>query len=983
MSRARFSAIFLAVLLHAPLARAEVILQWFETPYAEIEARMPEVALAGYSALWLPPPTKGADGVADVGFALFDRFDLGDRDQRGTVRTRYGTLAELQSMVRTAHRYGIRVYFDTVMNHNSNPSRVEFQGGPATPPNMLEYPGMTPLDFHVWPANPTGTPGEYNARRPSEFGGGTINVRPWQDNCPANTICEDDFIAAVAIADIPAEQLPPGGANHPALQGYTHLIRAPRMNFGGLAGQNWCAPQDRGNGCAYELLNASLLGLIDIANEQLADSSGPTSGDGTNLVTGTPLISYVRSADRPETYPSSSPTAEDSRQYLIRWIKWLSETTDADGFRLDAIRHTPESFFGEDYPGDPVAFDKVIQDSFDERRGYSDGNDDDLDGDAAIFGESFTGDIYGELNSYRRTGMRLLNFPLFFRLKGVFYSGADSGDGDMGQLSYPHGGQTGPLEEFGGLGRWDGVSFIQSHDECPPGTPVRNVPNCIPGENPQDDLAQAFITMRPGDSVVYFDGNNFTESTFVRAGRVDALGDFQDAIVKIVRATEDGARGGMFNRYVDDDAYVFERIVDGYGAAALVVLHDNIKPDGRVDGEGIAKFGGFDPRPLIVTSFPPGTVLMDLTGNAPVGSEVLTVLDPAVVSQGEKDNAYAAHTNANGGNTFVPPDHGLIYFGVRNGPVGNYLIYAPAGVSPQLEIVVGGSAAPSENVTTSQGKVTHVGANVPASQYARYQVPPSFTVRVPVTSTVGAVAGLTVDSAVPAGLSPLSATPEGAADGMGTMSTSGNAFEAQLSGLTAGEHLVKVRVVSDVAGAASRLVTLRALVRVEGVVNVDAGVRNDAAVDDDAGGQQTPDASVRDAGQRDAAIPDGNVVLPDGGTPPDSGAPADSGPAGDQDNDGVDDATDNCATEPNEDQTDFDGDGVGNVCDLCPATQGANLVDEDGCPQLPPDVRQELDELVEMVVGIRPENQALDQDLDGDLDAVDIARAVVRAQDRR
>ena len=38
---------------------------------------------------------------------------------------------------------------------------------------------------------------------------------------------------------------------------------------------------------------------------------------------------------------------EDAREYLIRWIKWLSDVTDADGFRLDAIKHTPETFFTE------------------------------------------------------------------------------------------------------------------------------------------------------------------------------------------------------------------------------------------------------------------------------------------------------------------------------------------------------------------------------------------------------------------------------------------------------------------------------------------------------------------------------------------------------------------------------------------------------------------------------------------------------------
>ena len=37
-------------------AHAEVILQYFNTSWNEIAMRMPELAEAGYTALWLPPP---------------------------------------------------------------------------------------------------------------------------------------------------------------------------------------------------------------------------------------------------------------------------------------------------------------------------------------------------------------------------------------------------------------------------------------------------------------------------------------------------------------------------------------------------------------------------------------------------------------------------------------------------------------------------------------------------------------------------------------------------------------------------------------------------------------------------------------------------------------------------------------------------------------------------------------------------------------
>ena len=91
------------------LARPEAMLQLFNVSWADLTQKMPELAEAGYNSLWLPPPTKGSGGLS-VGYDLWDPFDLGSKDQRNSVRTRYGTEAELLEMVTTAHRFGIRVY---------------------------------------------------------------------------------------------------------------------------------------------------------------------------------------------------------------------------------------------------------------------------------------------------------------------------------------------------------------------------------------------------------------------------------------------------------------------------------------------------------------------------------------------------------------------------------------------------------------------------------------------------------------------------------------------------------------------------------------------------------------------------------------------------------------------------------------------------------------------------------------------------------
>src|SRR4051812_47565577 len=119
------------------------MLQYFNTDWNEIALKMPELAEAGYDSLWLPPPTKGSGGLS-VGYDLWDRFDLGSKDQRGSVRTRYGTEADLLRMVEVAHRFGIRVYFDNVMNHNA----FDVPGFNASTP-IDTYPGLVPEDFHL------------------------------------------------------------------------------------------------------------------------------------------------------------------------------------------------------------------------------------------------------------------------------------------------------------------------------------------------------------------------------------------------------------------------------------------------------------------------------------------------------------------------------------------------------------------------------------------------------------------------------------------------------------------------------------------------------------------------------------------------------------------------------------------------------------------------------------------------------------------
>ncbi|MBC6699603.1 alpha-amylase [Hymenobacter sp. BT190] len=75
-----------------------------------------ELKAAGITALWLPPAYKGGS-QSDVGYGVYDRYDLGEFNQKGTVATRYGTIGQLQTAIGAMKGQGLQVYEDIVMNH--------------------------------------------------------------------------------------------------------------------------------------------------------------------------------------------------------------------------------------------------------------------------------------------------------------------------------------------------------------------------------------------------------------------------------------------------------------------------------------------------------------------------------------------------------------------------------------------------------------------------------------------------------------------------------------------------------------------------------------------------------------------------------------------------------------------------------------------------------------------------------------------------
>jgi len=109
--------------------------QWY---YDELAAKANAIANSGFTAVWLPGVAKGSVGaygyslkpkvqrgaIYDVGYGIFDDYDLGDKLQNGSIPSRYGTRGQLTRCVAEMHANGLDVYHDFVLNQRNGPNMI-------------------------------------------------------------------------------------------------------------------------------------------------------------------------------------------------------------------------------------------------------------------------------------------------------------------------------------------------------------------------------------------------------------------------------------------------------------------------------------------------------------------------------------------------------------------------------------------------------------------------------------------------------------------------------------------------------------------------------------------------------------------------------------------------------------------------------------------------------------------------------------------
>lgn len=105
--------------------RNEVLLQTFEwhtsigsedSHYGLLTRLLPQLATIGITGLWLPPGCK-ANNPQGNGYDIYDLWDLGEFEQKGSRSTKWGGRWDLDELIKKAKELRFDVIWDAVLNH--------------------------------------------------------------------------------------------------------------------------------------------------------------------------------------------------------------------------------------------------------------------------------------------------------------------------------------------------------------------------------------------------------------------------------------------------------------------------------------------------------------------------------------------------------------------------------------------------------------------------------------------------------------------------------------------------------------------------------------------------------------------------------------------------------------------------------------------------------------------------------------------------
>jgi alpha-amylase len=359
------------------------------TWYDSLKAHAAGLKQAGLTAIWTPPPSKGAFSIYDMGYGIYDHYDLGEYSQKGNVgsgipastETRFGSKQELINMINEFHNKGMEVYADIVLNHlyggsyeTNAPVKnyIEEENYPSYPTSQVRWvlPNAAAGDYYIqlngfnlnWSSFPSrgyelriswgasdnndAGPGD-NPVWESEpnGGGGQFNTFPASGRAVyghADTQGDvDEFKVTLSSTATITIQLIPKYDNSGTMQWASddngYRIRAAWYN-----GQN-----------QYSSLQLRALTSFSYATHSGGAPQWTWSYPSFHLVDNADYLQDQGSEDavRPNwmlfgvdfnTYDSGTVQPR-----LKTWGQWLTNTAGFDGYRLDFVRGIQEAFVAD------------------------------------------------------------------------------------------------------------------------------------------------------------------------------------------------------------------------------------------------------------------------------------------------------------------------------------------------------------------------------------------------------------------------------------------------------------------------------------------------------------------------------------------------------------------------------------------------------------------------------------------------------------
>lgn len=164
---AQNDAMMQAFYWNLPVDEANLNGTWWDN----LSSKADELKDAGITGLWIPAPSKGNWGIVDMGYGIYDHYDLGNYYQKGTTETRFGSRQELENMIATMHSTAngkpkISVYADAVLNHVYSSDENE-EANPAVKGYVFDEAFRNGVQYVPYPTNeikwviPNATPGDY------------------------------------------------------------------------------------------------------------------------------------------------------------------------------------------------------------------------------------------------------------------------------------------------------------------------------------------------------------------------------------------------------------------------------------------------------------------------------------------------------------------------------------------------------------------------------------------------------------------------------------------------------------------------------------------------------------------------------------------------------------------------------------------------------------------------------------------------------